>query len=281
MIIQTVDLYDYFGIPRPLGEKVGGKLDVIIPRKRITSRAPGMLVLPGGGYHGVAEHEGFPIAAEWIHYGYHAYVLTYSVAPQVYPSQLLEASLAMLYIRQTADDFGTDVDHVAAVGFSAGAHLCATLASVKTNAEIRAILGEKTDDAAPNAVILSYGVVSYDGGKTHMGSFKNLSGNRPELFEYLDPVRMLTASSAPAFLWHTRRDQAVPFRNSVNYALACDELGIPCELHIYDRGYHGLGLATPSAAGVGAEESAATWPMLAEAWLRNILGFRLRFKEEA
>lgn len=275
MIIKTIDLYDYYGMPRPTGEKVGGRLDVYVPRKRQTTRAPGMLILPGGAYHGIAEHEGAPIAMEWMRYGYHCFVLTYSVAPQVYPTQLLEASLAMRYIRETEEEYGTDPAHVAAVGFSAGAHLTATLASVATNREIREILGEKAELAIPNAVVLSYGVVSYDAGITHMGTFKNLTGNRPELFEYVDPVRMLTSASAPAFLWHTRRDQGVPFRNSVNYALRCDELGIPCELHVYDRGFHGLGLATPAAVGDGAEESAATWPMLAEAWLRNILGFRI------
>ena len=154
--------------------------------------------------------------------------------------------------------------------------LLCLLASVATNRDVRAILGDRTDDAAPNAVILSYGVVSYDGGKTHMGTFKNISGNNPDRFEELDPVRMLTPTSAPAFLWHTRRDQGVPFRNSVNYALACDELGIPCELHIYDHGCHGISLANPATAGKNAEESAATWPELAEKWLRNMLGFALQ-----
>ena len=276
MISYSVDLYERFSIPRPAGENVGGRLDVLIPRKRANSLAPGLLVLPGGAYHGIAEHEGAPVAMEFMRYGYHGYVLTYSVAPQFYPTQLLEAAMAMLYIRETAKEFGTDPQHVAAVGFSAGGHLCATLASVATNRDVRAILGDRTDDAAPNAVILSYGVVSYDGGKTHMGTFKNISGNNPDRFEELDPVRMLTPTSAPAFLWHTRRDQGVPFRNSVNYALACDELGIPCELHIYDHGCHGISLANPATAGKNAEESAATWPELAEKWLRNMLGFALQ-----
>ena len=281
MIVKTIDLYEHFGFKRQ-GQEQGYLTTYACPlhcEDPQNKKRPAMLVIPGGGYHMVSNREKECIALQFLAQGYNSFTLQYSVTPCSYPTQILEAAMAMLYIRENADAFATDVTHVGAIGFSAGAHLAAMLSNVGTNKDIDALLNGRAKDAQPNAAVLCYGVVSYDKANTHSLTFKVVSNEGKVDINKVDPVQLVTEQTAPAFLWHTADDTVVPFKNSVDYALQLNKHGVPFELHIFQSGVHGLSLATEETAGSadGVNPSANQWVQLALTWLSQKQGFGLKF----
>lgn len=272
MITDRVDLYKYFGMTRP--EKGAGYLDVYVPAKaeRKPSRIrPAMLVIGGGGYSGVSERETECVALTYLAQSFVAFSLDYSVAPVKYPAQLNEGLMAMIYIRENAEKLGVDKEHVAAIGFSAGGHLCAMLANLFDSDDAKKVFGDKTSLARPDGVILSYPVIT-SGDKAHRGSFINLCGDDAELTKALSLEYRVTEKSSPAFIWATANDGAVPSENSLYYALACKTHNVPFELHVFENGQHGLSLCNDEVYTVN--EPAREWIQLSLTWLKN-RGFKL------
>ena len=215
-------------------------------------RAPAMLVIPGGGYGCVcSDREGEPIALAYLSKGFNAFVLHYSVgkdAPINCP--LAEASAAIAYIKRNAEKLGVDPERVYAVGFSAGGHLCGSLATLWYRDEIKEKAGIEYGENRPTAVVLQYPVITAL-GKGHMNSFYNLLGTREptrEQLEYYSLEKHVDERSAPAFILHTAADQLVPVENALCMASAYSEANIPFELHIYPFGPHGLALANEVTA---------------------------------
>ena len=273
MICERIDLYNYFGLERPQGAK--GYLDTYIRKESAEFSAdrlrPAMLVIPGGGYAMVSGREGCPIALAYMTSGFHTFVLDYSVAPLFYPTQLIEAGMAMAWIRENAQKYLIDNDHVAAVGFSAGGHLCGMLATMFEEKELVGALGEKAKLCRPDGVILSYPVISA-GDYAHRGSFINLSGNNPDLYDKLSLEKRVTEKSTPAFIWSTSEDVTVPCENSLFMALAYRKVGVPIELHIFEPGRHGLSTCDEDVN--SPEETVKKWLDLSKTWLAN-RGFKI------
>ena len=139
MKTERIDLYEHFGIPRPNGAE-GYLTTYIIERNKEFSGKrfrPAMLVIPGGGYKMVSAREEEPIALYYLSQGFDAFTLKYSVKPIAFPYQLLEGCMAMAYIRENAEELGVDKEHVSAIGFSAGGHLCGMLGSISDEKEIK------------------------------------------------------------------------------------------------------------------------------------------------
>lgn len=282
MVIEKIDLYKRFGIARK-GNEQGYLTTYARPlhsEEPQNKKRPAMLVIAGGGYQIVSNREKECVALEFLQQGYNCFTLDYSVDPCYYPTQILEAAMAMVYVRETAEQFATDVNHVGVVGFSAGAHLAAMLSSVVENADVKRLLGERALNAQPNAAVLCYGVVSFDKGNTHVGTFDVVSDFGKVDINKVDPVQLVTRKTAPAFLWHTADDPTVPCINSVNYALALKNHDVPFELHIFQNGCHGLSLATEESAynADGVNVGAQQWVKLALNWLKNSQGFSLKFQ---
>lgn len=272
MITDRVDLYKYFGMTRP--EHGTGYLDVYVPAKagRKPNRIrPAMLVIAGGGYSGVSERESECIALTYLAQSYVAFSLDYSVVPVKYPAQLNEGLMAMIYIRENAEKLGVDKEHVAAIGFSAGGHLCGMLANLFDCDDAKKTFGEKVALTRPDAVVLSYPVIS-SGDKAHKGSFINLCGDDEELKKAMSLEYRVTEKSSPAFIWATVNDNCVPSENSLYYALACKANNVPFELHVFEDGVHGLSLCNDEVYSVN--EPVREWIQLSLTWLKN-RGFRL------
>lgn len=268
MITKTIDLYKYFNIEKP--ETAKGILDCYIVEKfaefcpnRIR---PAMLVIPGGGYRYCSKREKQAVAINFISKGYQAFCLEYSTVTISYPYQLLEACMATAYIRENAEEFGIDVNHIGAVGFSAGGHLCGMLATLFDLPVIKDFLKEKASLCRPDAVILSYPVI-VSGEFEHKGSLDVISGNDAELREFLSLEKRVKENSVPAFIWSTNEDEAVPCENSFKMAWAYRMAKIPFELHIFEIGGHGLSLATKET--VPENITISKWIDLAETWLKN------------
>ena len=225
-----------------------GNAELHIYKPDICDGREAMLVIPGGGYGTVCtDREGEPIAMAYLSRGFTAFVLHYSVgkdAPVNVP--LAEASAAVAHIRSNADKYCIDADKIYAVGFSAGGHLCGSLATLWHREEIMEKAGVRYGDNRPDGVVLCYPVIT-GGEKAHKGSFYNLIGTNAPTEAQLDHYSLekhVDDRSAPAFIIHTAEDQLVPVHNALYMATAYADAAVPFELHVYPHGPHGMALAT-------------------------------------
>ena len=269
MHMQFVDLYQFFGATKPEAGKGTLKcLDIPTSEKVSPCRKkPAVLIIPGGGYSHVSPREAEPVALRFLAKGYAAFILDYAVAPAVFPTALREAAMAMRYIRLHASVFGVDSAMVAAVGFSAGGHLCGSLGTMYDAPEL-ADIGTALL-LRPDALGLCY-PVTVGWGATHEGTFENISGGNPDLRARLSLERHVRADMPPVFLWHTRDDGAVPCRNSLIFASALDEAGVDFALHIYRSGPHGLSTADNMAYPDGAVPAMSG---SVPGWIDELIGF--------
>jgi acetyl esterase/lipase len=239
-------------------------IDVYLPASNPTHT--GVLICPGGGYSYLSiDHEGSH-AAHWLtQHGVAAFVLHYRVAPYDYPAPLLDGERAMRLVRSRADEFGVAPDHIGVWGFSAGGHIASTLMThfsrVRSGTESDVV--DSVSDR-PNFGILAYAVISMIPGTTHPGSHEKLLGNtaNPSLEAEFSNELHVQPNSPPAFLFATTDDAKVPVANSVLFYQAYVAKHLSVEMHLYEHGEHGVGLAE----GVpGVEE----WPDQLAAWMRN------------
>lgn len=208
---------------------------------------PAMIVVPGGGYAMVSPTEGEIVAERFFEAGFQCFVLTYTTnLLQVQPVQrqaLEDISRAVRLVRSRAKAYHVDPGKIACCGFSAGAHVVASLA---VHGKEQAPETEETREVSnrPDAVILSYPVIT-SGVYAHRDSFRLLLGEHPteEALDWASLEKHVTKDCPPAFLWQTLDDELVPVENSILYARACREAGVPCELHLFRSGKHGLSLA--------------------------------------
>ena len=227
----------------------------------------GVLILPGGGYHHRAFHEGDPVAEKFNELGYHAFVLQYRVAPYRYPAPQRDVIRAIKLIRSHAQEWY--LDDLAVLGFSAGGHLAASCGVLGDRID-----GNEGDEAdkfsgKADAMILCYPVISLTAPISHSGSGLNLFGEDSTEAERakLNVETLVDENTPPAFLWHTATDQAVNVLNSVEFAKAMWAQGKSCELHVFPEGPHGRGL------GMGFKDL-KKWPELAADFLELHAGFK-------
>ncbi len=269
MDVKIVNLYQHFGLRAP--ENTDCRLicyRIETPKEVSPCRKkPGILILPGGGYSHTSTREAEPVALRFGARGYGPFVLHYSVAPCVFPVALREAAMAMRYIRENAPEYEVNPAMVAAIGFSAGGHLCGMLGMCYDSPAV-ADLGPAAL-LRPDALGLCY-PVAVEWGRTHEGSFENLSGGDRELRKTLSLEKLVRRDMAPVFLWHTRDDNAVPCRNSLILAQALEEAGVDFVLHLYRHGRHGLSTANEMVY-PAANVPETSWDVAG--WLETMLRF--------
>lgn len=273
MFTEKIDLYKYFKIEKPQGAE--GVLTTYVfdeygfcpNRKR-----PAMLVIAGGGYKYVSEREKEPVAMKFLEKGYNVFVLDYSVAPNHFPTQLIEGAMAIAYVKKNAKQLGVDKNHVGAIGFSAGGHLCGMLGTMFDDAQVLSALKNNAKYCRPDAVILSYAVL-INGEKTNQATMQNISGGDEELKNYLSLEKKVTPYSSPAFIWTTVQDTCVPMESSLSMALAYRKAGVPFEFHAFEVGGHGLSVCSKESNRVNV--AVQKWLDLAFTWL-ELKGFKIK-----
>lgn len=208
---------------------------------------PAMLVVPGGGYAMVSPTEGEIVAKKFFEEGFQAFVLTYTtnmfrIAP-LEKQPLKDISRAVRYIRSNAEELRIHRDRIACCGFSAGAHLAGSLAVHFRDSALKEEPYQEVSNC-PDAVLLCYPVIT-SGEKAHKESFALLFGEGATegQLAWASLERHVTKDTPPAFLWQTMTDELVPVENSILYTKACREAGVPCELHLFMEGFHGMSLA--------------------------------------
>lgn len=206
---------------------------------------PAVIVVPGGAYFFTSDREADPIALKFLAEGYHVFVLRYSVMPDRYPTSLLQLAGLIAHIRQNAAAYHVRPDAIAVCGFSAGGHLSASSGILWNEPVIAETLGIENRMARPDAMILSYPVIT-SGEFAHRYSFECLLGENytdEALRGSVSLENRVDDTTPPAFLWHTFADELVPLENSLLLAGALRRAGVPFELHVFPEGIHGLSLA--------------------------------------
>ena len=206
-----------------------------------------ILVIPGGGYQIVCDdREGFPVAMAFAAKGMSAFVLKYSIKEAAINHEpLIDASIAMAYIKQHAEEFHIDPKRVSCVGFSAGGHLSGSLGCLWHKPDVIERAGIRYGENKPLASIMGYPVVSGI-DSPHSGSFFTILGTKTPTDEERKKYSLelcVDENTRPAFMFHTAADQSVPVQNSLTYSRSLADNKIPFELHIYPYGPHGIALA--------------------------------------
>ncbi|MGH9160585.1 MAG: alpha/beta hydrolase [Vicinamibacteraceae bacterium] len=235
-----------------------------IPTSRASTRT-GVVICPGGGYANLAmNHEGKQVADLFNRLGIVAFVLKYRLGPRYHhPAMLHDGQRAIRYVRAHADEYGVHRDRVGIMGFSAGGHLATTVATHIEAGRAGATDPIERQSARPDFLIAAYPVVTFVESWTHEGSRNRLLGDdqSPARLAALSNEKHVTKETPPTFLFHTDADTGVPPENSVMFYLALRRAGIPAELHIYEQGRHGVGLAPDDPV-------LSSWPDRLVDWLK-------------
>jgi acetyl esterase/lipase len=254
------------GAPLALGQEPKDRPTLIayVPEK------PGgaaIVICPGGGYRTLAmDHEGHQVARWLNEHGIAAFICDYRHRGKGYghPAPLLDAQRAIRTVRSRAATLGLDPARIGILGFSAGGHLASTVLTHWDLGDANAADPVMRTSCRPDFGILCYPVIVFGQPFMHRGSQQNLLGSdpSPELVASLSNERQVNDQTPPCFLWHTWEDRGVLPENSLVFYQALLAHRIPAELHIYEKGRHGLGLAqdTPGTS---------AWPQACLAWLKN------------
>ena len=233
---------------------------------------PMIVVVTGGGYHIVSDQEAEPIAHAFLPMGYHTAVLRYTVVDGVYPTQLRQLAAAVALLRRRAGEWHIDPNKIVVMGFSAGGHLAANLAVCWHEPWLAEAVGAASEEIRPDLLVLCYAVL-VAGDRTHKGSFRHLLGeNWQERLDEVSLEKLVTAQTPPTFLWTTFEDTTVPMENSIAFAMALRQAGVPFELHCYEKGKHSLALSneiTTYNAEMVNYRSVALWVEQCHLWLRQ------------
>jgi len=205
------------------------------------------VICPGGGYGGLAPHEGRDYALWLNEQGITGFVLKYRLGSGGYrhPVMLQDVARALRYVRAKAGEWKLDAKRIGIMGSSAGGHLASTILTHFDAGNADAADPIDKQGSRPDLGILCYPVISM-GPLTHGGSKKNLLGDNPdpELVKLLSNELQVTRETPPTFIFHTWEDPAVKVENSLEFAAALRKNGVPFSLHIYPKGKHGLGLGS-------------------------------------
>lgn len=239
-------------------------LTVYLPRS-MTARTPAMIVCPGGGYRALASnHEGRQVAGFLNSLGIAAFVLRYRLGPRYHhPVELGDAQRAIRTLRSHAQEWRLDTARIGIMGFSAGGHLAMSASTWFDTGNPGSDDIVDRSGSRPDIAVLGYPVISLTAPWTHLGSKSNLLGNAadPDLARRLSGEHSVTKDTPPTFVFQTNEDATVAAEHSLHYFLALRQAGVPAEMHIFERGRHGVGLAND-------DPSLAPWSTLLANWLR-------------
>lgn len=255
---------------------------------------PAVIVCPGGGYTYVSRNEGEPVAIAFNRHGYHAFVLNYSVKiDHPFPTALKELATAIAQVRQHAEEWRVDADNIILAGFSAGGNLALSGGIYFNKPEMTTELGFTPEQVRPNAIVLGYPAVSlhpmrssvppeilekikagllpsFEGPSIRQILLGKLDCTEKE-YESLNLLKKLHADMPPVFVWGSYEDSLIPVTDLTDLASELSRLHVPCELHLYNHGPHGMSLADETVK--DAEELVGihlrTWFDLALQWLKE------------
>ena len=245
-------------------------ITIFLPEK-VDSLKAAVLIFPGGGYSRLAmDHEGTAVAQAFNKRGVAAFVVKYRlpndscmVAKENGPLQ--DAQQAIKLVKERALEYNIDAAKVGIIGFSAGGHLAASLA---TKYSLPLAENKKQTDLRPAFVILGYPVISLSDSLGHTGSRTNLLGKNPsaELVKAWSNELLVTPQTPPTFLVHAADDKTVNVQNSIVFYQALLRNKVGAEMRLFQRGGHGFGMNNGTTNEKWLEE--ALYWMQSNKWIK-------------
>jgi len=224
----------------PFSTQPAPRIDTYLPAAG-QRNGTALVILPGGSYRMLAEHEGQAYAEHFAAQGFTCFVVHYRLgsAGHRHPAMLEDALFAIASIRTRAAEWGVAPQRIGVMGSSAGGHLAAH-AMVSHGQYAHAV------SLRPDFGVLCYPVITMSGAHAHAESRERLLGEAPSDAALAEAScdRHVTPQTPPCFIWHTVADASVPVENSLLFAAALRRHAVPFELHLYEQGAHGLGLET-------------------------------------
>jgi acetyl esterase/lipase len=204
-----------------------------------------MVICPGGAYAHLAPHEGNDYALWLNQHGVTCFVLKYRLGSNGYhyPAEFQDGTRAMRWVRAHADDYKIDPHRVGIMGSSAGGHMASMLVTHFDSGDTNSTDEIERQSSRPDIGILCYPVITM-GEFAHQGSKDNLLGKKPsrKLVKLLSSELQVKTNTPPCFIWGTYEDKTVPIENELMFAAALRKNHVPFDLHIYQKGGHGMGL---------------------------------------
>lgn len=258
-------------------------------------KRPLVVVCPGGGYAFTSDREAEPVAIKFNSVGYHSVVLCYTVYDQVRNvphNALIELAQTIKYIREHAEDWCVDTNQIIVCGFSAGAHLALQIATRWNEAWLSDVLQTTQYLLQVNRAIICYPVVSSaafsidDLGFAHQLIKQPNTANirffgvpqpsQHELNEF-NILHHISDKTCPMFIWHTIEDALVDVDNSLQLAITLRKQKIPFEMHIFEKGEHGLALCdqTTERKPSHINNHVKAWFSLCTEWLQTYISSTL------
>jgi acetyl esterase/lipase len=228
------------------------------------------MLVPGGAYWFVSfVNEGIDVARALNERGFTAFVLTYRLPGEGWSARadvpLQDAQRALRLVRARAAQYAVDPTTVSVVGFSAGGHLAATLATAHAERCYPPVDATDEQSARPHAAALIYPVVTMREPWTHELSRKLLLGERParSAIDRRSAELHVDSTTSPLFLVHAFDDSAVPVENSLRLLDAMRKARRPVEAHLLQEGGHAFGVGRPNTP-------SAQWIDAFAAWLQRV-----------
>ena len=225
-----------------------------------------IVIFPGGGYqHLSMEKEGSDVANWLAGAGVTTFVVRYRLGPNYHhPTMLGDAQRAIRTVRARAAEWNVDPRRLGVIGFSAGGHLASTAGTHFDAGNASSADAIERVSSRPDFLLLLYPVITMRDSVTHGGSRLNLLGREPapELVRLLSNETQVTRETPPTFLVHSTDDRTVPVQNSLLFYDALKRNGVQAEMHVFEYGGHGFGLAPKDPV-------LSAWTTICESWMRR------------
>src|SRR5689334_5597972 len=261
---KTIHLWEN-GAPGKPATKPQDEPVLYMKRPTGPSNGTAVIILPGGGYGGLAmTYEGLDVGDWFASQGVTAFVLKYRMhgTGHMHPIPMMDGQRAIRLVRAQADEWKIDPSRVGVLGFSAGGHLASTLGTHFDKGDPKSTDPIDRVSSRPDFLILCYPVISFNAETAHKGSIVNLLGKSPDpkLLHSLSNETQVTEETPPTFIFQTSEDKGVPAENAVAFYLALHKAKVPAEMHVFQNGPHGVGMAKEIP---GTKE----WTKLLHNWL--------------
>jgi acetyl esterase/lipase len=179
-----------------------------------------------------------------------------------FPAPFLDGLRTVRFVRKNAANWLLDPNKIGVVGFSAGGHLAASVATRFDFALKDDLLADVS--ARPDFAVLGYPVITLEGDAAHAGSRTALLGASPDarLLQENSLQHHVATTIPPTFLFHGSADQTVPVANSLMFFNEVQKFNKQSELHIYQSSIHGIGMTQ-------GQGTMSSWTQALELWLKQ------------
>jgi Esterase/lipase len=237
---------------------------------------PVIIILPGGAYRYCSDREAEPVVLPFFAAGFNAFILNYSLGEEcIFPVPLEDISKAIYEVRKNAREWFIDPDKIAVGGFSAGAALTTMIGTQWNTKGLAERLGIPEGENKPNALLVGYGLTCMDDPSINMPKpYVEVGAIVKQNPDELNTYQYVGEHTPPAFIWHTTEDELVSYKHALKFVESLDKYNIPFELHIFEKGYHGLSISTDlTAYGYDHPINVEQWVPMCIKWMRNLFKF--------